>query len=110
LIESVIKIEHYQSDKGRVPFDEWFDSLDGRNQAAVERRVAAVEAHNHFGDCSSLRGGLFEMRLLGPGLRIYFAYLGQAIVLLLGGSDKGSQKRAIKTARDRLKDFGERTK
>jgi len=93
-----------------VPFDEWFDSLDGRNQGAVERRFAAVEEHSHFGDCRSLRGGLFEMRLLKSGLRIYFAYVGKAVVLLLGGSDKGSQKRAIKTARDRLKDFKARTK
>ncbi len=105
-----MKIEHYQSDNGRVPFDEWFDSLDGRRQAAVERRVAAIEEHDHFGDCSSLQGGLCKMRLLGPGLCIYFANLGHAIVLLLGGSDKGSQKRAIKVARDRLKDFEERTK
>jgi putative addiction module killer protein len=50
------------------------------------------------------------MRLLGLGLRIYFAYVGETIILLLGGSDKGSQKRAIKTARIRLKDFKERTK
>jgi len=105
-----LKIEHYQSKYGRVPFEEWFDSLDGRHQAAVERRVAAVEEHDHFGDCSSLQGGLYEMRLLGPGLRIYFAKVGQAIVLLLGGSDKGSQKRAIKAARDRLRDCRERTK
>ncbi len=105
-----MKIAHYQSDNRRVPFDEWFDSLDGRHQAAVERRVAAIEEHDHFGDCSSLRGGLYEMRLLGSGLRIYFANVGHAIVLLLGGSDKGSQKRAIKAAREKLKDFKERTK
>lgn len=105
-----MKIEHYQSDNGRVPFDEWFDSLDGRHQAAIERRVAAVEEYDHFGDCSSLKGGLYEMRLPGPGLRIYFANVGNAIVLLLGGSDKGSQKRAVKAARDRLRDFKKRTK
>ena len=105
-----MKIAHYQSDNRRVPFDDWFDSLDGRHQAAVERRVAAVEEHGHFGDCSSLRGGLYEMRLLGVGLRIYFAYVDRVIVLLLGGSDKSSQKRAIKAARERLIDFKERAK
>jgi len=105
-----LKIEHYQSDNGHIPFDEWFDSLDGRHQAAIERRVAAVEEYDHFGDCSSLKGGLYEMRLLGPGLRIYFAIVGNAIVLLLGDSDKGSQKRAVKAARDRLRDFKKRTK
>ncbi len=50
------------------------------------------------------------MRLLGPGLRIYFAYVDRVIVLLLGGSGKSSQKPAIKAARKRLKDFKERTK
>lgn len=105
-----MKIEHYQSDKGRIPFEEWFYSLDGRHQAAIERRVAAIEEHDHLGDCRSLRGGLYEMRLLGPGLRIYFANVNNTIVLVLGGSDKGSQKRAIKAARDRLKDFKRRTK
>ena len=105
-----MKVEHYQSDQGHVPFDEWFESLDGRHQAAVERRLAAAEDHDHLGDCSSLRHGLYEMRLMGPGLRIYFANVNQAIILLLGGSDKDSQKRVIKAARDRLKDFKERTK
>ncbi len=105
-----MKIELYQSEKGRILFDEWFDSLDGRHQAAIERRIAAVEEYDHFGDCRSLRGGLHEMRLLSSGLRIYFTNVEKAIVLLLGGSDKRSQKRAIIAARIRLKDFKERTK
>ena len=105
-----MKVELYRSDKGRIPFEEWFESLGGRNQAAIERRVAALEEHDHFGACSSLRGGLHEMRLLGPGLRVYFANVDQVVVLLLGGSDKGTQKRAIKTARERLKDFKMRMK
>jgi len=105
-----LKVELYQSENGGIPFDEWFDSLDGRHQAAIERRVAAVEEYDHFGDCSSLRGGLYEMRLLGPGLRLYFTNVDKAIVVLLGGSGKSSQKRAIKAARIRLKDFKERSK
>lgn len=49
------------------------------------------------------------MRLAGRiGLRIYFANIEYAIVLLLGGSGKNDQKRAIKRARDRLRDFRER--
>jgi putative addiction module killer protein len=105
-----LKIEHYQTINGRAPFDDWFVKLDMRNQAAVERRLAAIEDHDHFGDCSSLGGGLYEVRLLGPGLRVYFAIFGRMIVLLLGGSDKASQKRAIKSARQRLRDFRERSR
>ena len=99
----------YETDSGRQPFVEWFEKLDGRRQAAVRRRLRAAEEHDHLGDCSSLRGGLFEIRLAGrTGLRIYFSNIDGAIVLLLGGSGKSDQKRAINRARDKLKDFRER--
>ena len=104
-----MKILHYQTASGRLPFVEWFDKLDGRHQAAVRRRVRAVEEHGHFGDFSSLRGGVYELRLMGPGLRVYFANIDDAIVLLLGGSGKSDQKRAIRKARQRLRDFRERS-
>ena len=49
------------------------------------------------------------MRLAGRiGLRVYFANIDGAIVLLLGGSGKSDQKRAVNRARDRLKDFRKR--
>ncbi len=73
----------------------------------MRRRIRAIEAHGHFGDCRSLRGGLYELRLMGPGLRIYFAAIEGAIVLLLEASGKSDQKHAIKKARRRLKDFRE---
>ena len=104
-----MKVLVYETDSGRRPFVEWFERLDGRRQASVRRRLRAVEEHSHFGDCSSLSGGLFEMRLAGRiGLRVYFANIDGVIVLLLGGSGKSDQKRALKRARNRLKDFRER--
>ena len=104
-----MKLLVYETGSGRRPFIEWFERLDGQRQASVRRRLRAAEEHNHLGDCSSLRGGLFEMRLAGRiGLRVYFANIDGAIVLLLGGSGKSNQQRAIKRARDRLKDFRER--
>lgn len=99
----------YETDSGRQPFVDWFEKLDGTRKAAVRRRLRAVEEHNHLGDCSSLRGGLHEMRLAGRiGLRVYFTCIDGVIVLLLGGSGKNDQKRAIARARERLKDFRER--
>ena len=104
-----MKLLVYETDSGRRPFVEWFERLDGRRQASVRRRLRAIEEHSHVGDCSSLRGGLFEMRLAGRiGLRVYFANIDGTIALLLGGSGKSNQQRAIKLARDRLKDFRER--
>ena len=104
-----MKLLVYETDLGRRPFLEWFERLDGRRQASVRRRLRAVEEHNHLGDCSSLRGGLYEMRLAGRmGLRVYFANIDGTIVLLLGGSGKSDQKGAIKRVRARLKDFRDR--
>jgi putative addiction module killer protein len=104
-----MKLLVYETVSGQRPFIEWFERLDGQRQASVRRRLRAGEEHDHLGDCSSLRGGLYEMRLAGRiGLRIYFASVGGAIVLLLGGSGKSNQRRAIKRARERLKDFRER--
>ena len=96
----------YETDSGRQPFVEWFEKLGGQRQAAVRRRLRAVEEHDHMGDCSSLRGGLYEMRLVGRiGLRVYFAKVDGAIVLLLGGSGKGNQERAIQRARGKAETF-----
>ena len=103
-----MKLLVYETVSGQRPFIEWFERLDDQRQASVRRRLRAVEEHDHLGDCSSLRGGLYEMRLAGRiGLRIYFANIGGAIVLLLRGSGKVNQRRAIKRARERLKDFRE---
>ena len=103
-----MKLLVYETDSGRRPFVEWFERLDGQRQASIRRRLRAVEEHDHLGDCTSLRGGLYEMRLAGRiGMMIYFAKIGGAVMLLLGGSGKSDQKRAIKYARDRLKDFRE---
>jgi putative component of toxin-antitoxin plasmid stabilization module len=49
------------------------------------------------------------MRLAGRiGLRVYFANIDGAVLLLLGGSGKSDQKRTIKRATERLKDYRER--
>ena len=104
-----MKLLVYETASGRRPFVEWFERLDGHCQRSVRRRLRAVEEHDHLGDCTSLRGGLYEMRLAGrTGLRVYFANIDGAVVLLLGGSGKGNQKRAIKRARERLRNFQER--
>jgi len=108
-IVSSMKLLVYETNSGKRPFVEWFGRLDGRRQASVRRRLRAAEEYNHLGDYSSLRGGLYEMRLAGRiGLRVYFANIDGAIVLLLGGSGKSDQTQAIKRSRERLKDFRDR--
>jgi putative addiction module killer protein len=104
MIEREIKKLELQS--GIVPFDEWFDSLrDVRMQAAVDARLTRVRAGN-FGDCKSVGGGVFELRIsFGPGLRVYYGLHGQKIVVLVGGGDKRSQPRDIRRAQEVWKQF-----
>lgn len=104
MIEREIKKLELQN--GLVPFDEWFDSLrDLRMQAAVDARLTRVRAGN-FGDCKSVGGGVFELRIsFGPGLRVYYGLHGQKIVVLVGGGDKRSQPLDIRRAQELWRQF-----
>jgi putative addiction module killer protein len=64
----------------------------------------------NFGDCKSLRQGLFELRIdWGPGYRVYYAMIGKECVLLLCGGDKRKQAADIEGALEYLKDYKERS-
>jgi putative addiction module killer protein len=104
MIEKEVKKLELQN--GLVRFDEWFDSLrDKRMQAVVDARVARVRAGN-FGDCKSVGGGVFELRVaFGPGLRVYYGLYGRQVVVLLGGGDKSSQLRDIRRAQQLWQQF-----
>ena len=80
--------------------DVWLRGLaDQKARARILTRLTKVEQSNHLGDCKSVGGGVFEMRInFGPGYRVYFARQGAAVYLLIGG-DKSSQDRDIKRAK-----------
>ena len=100
------EIKKLELQNGLVPFDEWFDSLrDRKMQAAVDARLTRVRAGN-FGDCKSVGGGVFELRIaLGPGLRVYYGLHGRQVVVLLGGGDKSTQTRDIRRAQQLWQQF-----
>jgi putative addiction module killer protein len=82
-------------------FDEWLDGLtDPVGQEAVVTRIVRMEA-GLFGDAAPVGDKVSELRIhVGPGYRVYFTKMGQRVVILLCGGDKGSQKRDIKRAKD----------
>lgn len=97
---STIEIRIYTQPDGQAPFKEWLESLDPKAQQRIESRLSRFEEGN-FGDHKAIEPGLFEARLFfGPGYRIYFARLGNTVVLLLAGGDKSSQRRDLRRARD----------
>jgi putative addiction module killer protein len=106
------EVRTYITQKGDIPFQEWFDGLkDTKAQTKVLTRLERVRFGN-FGDFKSIKGtkGLFEMReRYGAGLRIYYSVIEGKVVLLLAGSIKRDQKKMITKAREYLEDYEKRT-
>ena len=107
----MIEIRHYVSRAGRDVFDDWLTQLaDARAQAKIATQINRLAAGN-FGDCKSLRQGLFELRIdSGPGYRAYYAMIGRECVLLLCGGDKRRQSSDIERASEFLEDYKERSR
>ena len=100
------ELRYYQSADGKRPFTEWLTALDDRQACGrIEARLARVAAGN-LGDVETVGGGVMELRIdWGPGYRVYFARLGQVIVLLLCGGDKRTQQRDIERAQKYFEDY-----
>ena len=106
----MVEIRHYVSRAGKDVFDDWLTRLaDARAQAKIATRINRLAAGN-FGDCKSLRQGLYELRIdWGPGYRVYYAMIGRECVLRLCGGDKRKQAADIERALEYLKDYKERS-
>jgi putative addiction module killer protein len=104
-----MELRIYTDSLGRAPYEVWINTLADRlARARIRARLARVAAGN-LGDCKPLRAGVQELRVdHGPGYRVYLSRQGEAFVLLLGGSDKGGQDRAIAQAIAHLEDWKQR--
>lgn len=104
----MIDVEEYTAADGTSPFREWFLGLGADAKGAV---LAAVDrmALGNLGDTKSVGAGVLERRIhSGPGYRIYFGRDGDRLILLLGGSTKHRQQRAIRRAQERWRDYKRR--
>lgn len=73
--------------------------------ARILRRLTRVRA-GLWGDARPVGAGVLELREhYGPGYRVYCARHGAALVILLAGGDKGSQRRDIEHAKRYWKDW-----
>lgn len=109
---AVYEVETYITDAGKAPFETWLRSLkDPKARLSVFARIDRAAAGD-FGDWKAISGarGVFEMRIhYAQGYRLFYAVIGQKVVLLLAGSTKQDQDRAIEKARGYLADYQERT-
>lgn len=81
-------------------FDRWLSALSDRRAAAkIAQRIVRAQS-GLLGDMKAVGGGVSEMRIdHGPGYRLYLVRRGEALIVLLCGGDKGSQRRDIERAR-----------
>ena len=102
------ELEVFQTATGRAPFNEWLESIrNKKTRNRIRVHLDRLEGGN-FGDCQSVKGGVFELRLhFGAGYRIYFGKVDNTIVLLLWGGDKSRQSQDIDRAKAYWRDYQE---
>jgi len=103
------EIIHYLDEAENDLYQDWLDSLRDRvAKLAIIKRVARMEV-GLFGDCKPLRDGVWELKVdVGAGYRVYYAHVGNMVIMLTSGGDKKSQSRDIERAVKLLKDWEKR--
>jgi putative addiction module killer protein len=105
-----MQLHEFEDERGRRPFGVWFESLDARAAARVQRALARLEAGN-TSNVKAVGTGVFELKVdFGPGYRIYFGKDGEEIVILLGGGTKKRQQRDIQAAQALWQSYRNRKK
>ena len=85
--------------KATSEFTDWLDGLrDRTGRARIQARIERLAAGNP-GQHRNLKRGLSELKVnVGPGYRVYYTRRGDALILLLCGGDKSTQRSDIRLA------------
>ena len=103
-----IRVVVYLDPEGRSAFGRWFEELNTEAAAKVTTALYRLGQGN-FSNVEGVGGGVFEYRVnFGPGYRIYFGKDGETLVVLLGGSTKKRQQRAIQAAHESWTEYKRR--
>lgn len=95
----MIEIREELDARGRSRFGIWFAKLDPAAAAKVTTALYRLTQGN-TSNAKSVGGGVSEVRIdFGPGYRVYFAWAGPRVAILLGGGTKKRQSESIAAAR-----------
>ena len=88
-------------------FEKWYNKLsDYKVKASILRRLDKIKFDNHFGDMKNIDINLYELRFfISSGIRVYFTFKNDVLIILLCGGDKSSQSKDIQKAKNILKDL-----
>ena len=87
----------YKDNQGKIPFNEWQNSLQKTDKLIIYKRLERLKLGN-YGDYKFVGDGVLELRF-NQGFRIYFTEIDNVIVLLLCGGDKSTQQKDIEKAK-----------
>lgn len=98
-------IREYLTEDGTNPYREWLLKLDTKTRARVQARVLRFEEGN-LGTTMRFRRGYGRRGWRSaPGIGFDFGREGEALVLLLCGGDKSTQRRDIEVAKGHWKKY-----
>ena len=100
------EIVYYQTIENKIPYLEWYNSLDKSLKLIVDKRLSKVE-RGLYGNNKRLSEELYELRF-DNGLRIYYTEVGNTIVLLFTGGNKSKQSKDIEIATKYLNEYNSR--
>lgn len=96
-------IEIFETDE----FTKWLRKLkDVQAKMRINIRIGRIASTGLLGDVKFIDEGVSELKIdYGPGYRIYFAYRGDRVLLLLIGGDKSTQTRDIAKAKQLNREY-----
>ena len=106
----IMDLLEYLDEKGRSPFEDWFNRINAQAAAKVTTALVRLESGN-TSNAKSVGSGVYELKIdFGPGYRVYFGHDGPKVVILLAGGTKKRQSKDIETAKKRWNNYKERKK
>lgn len=99
-------IKYYQTEVGKEPVREWLKELDKISRLKIYAYIERVALGSSKKSVKPLGDGIFEIKIdYGPGHRLYFGQVKNALILLLAGGDKSSQFRDIARAKEYWRNY-----
>jgi putative addiction module killer protein len=102
----MINVIVYKTEMGKEPYTDFFAGIKNPIAKTAVAKAITKMRKGLPGKVESVGDGVKEHKIyIGQAYRIYFYNDGQEIIVLLGGSSKGDQKREIANAKKYLQDY-----
>jgi len=104
------KVEYWAPGKGKSPIEKWLDKLTKEELRSLAKEIMMLEQIGNelkLPHSKALGKGLFEIRERRFGLRMYYGFRGELVVVVLAAGDKKSQEKDIAISRKRLSEIEE---